>query len=55
MQPNDNIQNIALQGSPGTLDDCTVCHGSNPDGLGPHGTKARKYKTYLPLILAGKP
>ncbi|HEX9118410.1 MAG TPA: hypothetical protein VGA61_20255 [Anaerolineae bacterium] len=36
-QPNDNIQNIALQGDPGTLRDCHVCHGSQvPNGPGPH-------------------
>lgn len=33
----DNVQNIALQGSAGTLKDCTVCHGIIPDGPGPHG------------------
>jgi hypothetical protein len=36
-QPNDNIQNIALQGHAGTLSDCTVCHASVPAGAGPHG------------------
>lgn len=36
-QPNDNIQNIALQGYAGTLRDCTVCHGTVPNGPGPHG------------------
>ena len=37
-QPNDNIQNIALQGHAGTLEDCKVCHGSQvPSGSGPHG------------------
>jgi mono/diheme cytochrome c family protein len=36
-QPNDNIQNIALQGHAGTLSDCTVCHGTTPSGPGPHG------------------
>ncbi len=37
IQPNDNIQNIALQGFAGTLKDCTVCHGTVPSGPGPHG------------------
>ncbi|RME43172.1 MAG: hypothetical protein D6791_16105 [Chloroflexi bacterium] len=36
-EPNDNIQNIALQGYAGTLSDCTVCHGEVPSGPGPHG------------------
>lgn len=35
-QPNDNIQNIALQGQAGTLSDCTVCHAKVPAGPGPH-------------------
>lgn len=33
----DNANAIALQGSAGTLSDCTVCHGSIPNGPGPHG------------------
>jgi hypothetical protein len=36
-QPNDNIQNIALQGYAGPLSDCTVCHDQVPAGPGPHG------------------
>ena len=36
IEPNDNIQNIALQGHAGTLSDCTVCHATVPDGPGPH-------------------
>jgi hypothetical protein len=36
-QPNDNIQNIALQGFAGPLKDCTVCHGTIPTSPGPHG------------------
>lgn len=39
LEPNDNIQNIALQGHAGTLSDCTVCHASVPDGPGPHGIR----------------
>ena len=34
---NDGVQNMALQGHAGTLNDCTVCHGVIPDGPGPHG------------------
>jgi len=36
-QPNDNVQNIALQGYAGTLNKCVVCHGVTPTGTGPHG------------------
>ncbi len=38
-QPNDNIQNIALQGHAGTLNDCRVCHAQVPAGPGPHGIR----------------
>ena len=50
-QPNDNIQNIALQGHAGTLSDCAVCHASVPDGPGPHGLRPNNRRTYLPLIV----
>ncbi len=33
----DNVQNIALQGYKGTLNNCAVCHGYIPSGAGPHG------------------
>ncbi len=33
----DNVQQIALQGFPGTLKKCEVCHGVAPAGAGPHG------------------
>ncbi len=34
----DNLQVTRLQGYPGILRECTVCHGSNvPAGPGPHG------------------
>ncbi len=36
-QPNDNVQNINLQGHKGTLSKCSVCHGYTPSGAGPHG------------------
>jgi predicted CXXCH cytochrome family protein len=36
-QPEDNANNIALQGHAGPLGDCTVCHGVIPAGAGPHG------------------
>jgi hypothetical protein len=53
IQPNDNAQNIALQGHPGTLNDCTVCHGILPAGPGPHGVLPRKI--YMPGLLANSP
>ncbi len=37
VQPNDNIQNIALQGKAGALQKCTVCHLTMPTDPGPHG------------------
>lgn len=37
---NDNVQNIALQGYAGTLNQCEVCHGIVPSGSGPHGIVA---------------
>jgi hypothetical protein len=36
-QPNDNLQNIRLQGFAGTLKTCLTCHTSPPPGAGPHG------------------
>jgi len=42
-QPNDNVQNIALQGFSGVLRRCEVCHGNVPTGPGPHG--------YIPTTL----
>ena len=36
----DNVQNIALQGHAGTLNQCQVCHGIVPAGAGPHGIVA---------------
>jgi hypothetical protein len=36
-QANDNIQNIRLQGTAGTLRNCLFRHTSPPAGRGPHG------------------
>jgi len=36
----DNVQNIALQGYAGVLNNCAVCHGYMPEGAGPHGLMA---------------
>ena len=38
-EPKENQQNIVLQGFPGTLRDCTVCHEEVPSGAGPHGIR----------------
>jgi hypothetical protein len=35
-EPRENVQNIVLQGFPGTLRDCGVCHEQVPAGPGPH-------------------
>jgi hypothetical protein len=37
---NDNLQNTTLQGYAGILRECSVCHGVNPTGPGPHGVLA---------------
>jgi hypothetical protein len=37
VEPNDNLQNIRLQGYAGTLGKCSVCHATTPAGPGPHG------------------
>jgi len=37
VQPNDNVQNIAIQGHSGVLRKCDVCHGYTPASGGPHG------------------
>ncbi len=51
-QPNDNIQNIALQGHAGTLSDCRVCHGQVPAGPGPHGLRPNVSPTPTPTAAA---
>jgi len=35
-EANDAIKFMQLQGHTGTIDDCTVCHLTQPTGLGPH-------------------
>jgi hypothetical protein len=45
-QPNDNIKFIALQGDPGTLRQCTVCHTSWPTAAGPHGMVAPLVRSF---------
>ena len=39
-EPRDNVQNIAIQGYAGTLQECVACHGLVPQGPGPHGITA---------------
>ena len=51
-QPNDNIQNIALQGHAGALDDCSLCHALAPTGPGPHGLLADITATPTPTVTA---
>jgi len=36
---NDNVQSLMLQGHEGTIGECTICHGQNPETVtgGPHG------------------
>jgi len=48
----DNLQNITLQGYAGILRECSVCHGYNPTGPGPHGLLASvPYNRLLQNIL----
>jgi len=35
-EANDDLQSIELQGYPGTISECTVCHLTTPSGPGPH-------------------
>ncbi|MEJ2598190.1 MAG: hypothetical protein P8Z00_07630 [Anaerolineales bacterium] len=35
-EPRDAIKFVNLQGHPGTLETCTVCHLSQPQGISPH-------------------
>ncbi len=41
-EANDNLQNVRLQGFAGTLKTCTVCHSTQPSGIGPHGVTYHK-------------
>jgi hypothetical protein len=53
-QPNDSIKFIGWQGHSGTLDTCTVCHGSQPTASGPHNLLPPGHlHLYLPVILRG--
>lgn len=35
-EQDDNVQSIELQGYAGTIQECTVCHLTQPSGSGPH-------------------
>ena len=47
-EPNDALKFIDLQGYSGTLRRCTVCHATQPEGLGPHNL--RFHYLHLPLV-----
>jgi hypothetical protein len=50
-RPEDQVQNIALQGYGGTLRKCSVCHGYTPTSPGPHGLYAVPETKTLTLTL----
>lgn len=53
-QANDQIKFLALQGYPGTLQECVVCHTVAPTEAGPHGiTSSPLERIYLPSIVRG--
>lgn len=50
-EPRDNIKFIDLQGSPGTLSECTICHATQPEEAGPHGIVDVIWKyVFLPMV-----
>jgi hypothetical protein len=49
----DNVQNIALQGYAGVLNNCAVCHGYMPEGAGPHGLMAPDVTSQAIELTAG--
>lgn len=49
-EPNDAIKFITLQGHAGTLNDCSVCHLTNPPGEFVHGVGVIPLKIFLPLM-----
>ncbi len=52
-QPNDGLKFIAWQGFNDTLQACTVCHATMPQGDGPHGsspTPILGLREYLPFV-----
>jgi hypothetical protein len=53
-EQNDGLKFIALQGRPGPLYTCTICHASVPQGAGPHGVGPMADRAYLPTVLRGR-
>jgi hypothetical protein len=51
-EPRDNANVIALQGTPGTLSDCQVCHGTIPAAPGPHGIGSTAIEEVAAEVLA---
>jgi hypothetical protein len=53
-QPNDNLQNVRLQGFPGVLRKCVLCHGYDLIGVpGPHGVLATSVSEGPPAVPTG--
>jgi len=50
-EANDAIKFIALQGHAGTLEECTVCHATDPAGTFLHGTALNPLKLFLPIMI----
>jgi hypothetical protein len=49
-EPNDAIKFVEMQGHPGTLGDCTVCHATTPTGQFTHGTAVQPLLLYIPVV-----
>jgi hypothetical protein len=49
-EANDALKFIALQGHPGTLSDCGVCHLTLPMGTFMHGTAVNPFKIFMPFV-----
>lgn len=49
----DGLKFMALQGKVGTLDQCTVCHATQPAGGFVHTLTPVRYSTYLPVLSKG--
>ena len=47
-EPNDALKFISLQGHPGTLQDCSVCHTSNPPGEFHHSAPLMRF--FIPVL-----
>jgi hypothetical protein len=49
-EPRDAIKFIALQGHAGTLDQCTVCHATQPIAPFQHTILSGQYHNFLPMM-----